>query len=215
MGKLIFEISTSLDGYAAGPDPDDEHPLGIRGEELHEWVVATKSWRESHGKEGGEGGPESDLLQEWIDRAGATIMGRKMFSGGEGPWDHDANRDGWWGAEPPFRHPVFILTHHERDSQDMEGGTTFNFVTDGIESALEQAREAAGGKDVKIAGGAQSAQQYLDAGLVDEILIHVAPVVLGGGERLFADGAVSGLTVEVANVLEGPNATHTVYRVVK
>ena len=215
MGKLIFEISTSVDGYVAGPEPGLEHPLGIGGEELHEWAFRLKPWLESHGREGGDEGPEADLMQEWIDRAGATIMGRKMFSSGEGPWEDDPKRDGWWGAEPPYHHPVFVLTHHERESQEMEGGTTFHFVTDGIEAALKRAREAAGDKDVKVAGGAQAGQQYLDAGLVDEMLIHVAPRVLGGGERLFADGSVSGLTVEVANVLEGPNATHTVYRVVK
>jgi dihydrofolate reductase len=215
MGKLIFEISTSVDGYVAGPQPSDEQPLGIGGEQLHDWVFRLKPWLESHGREGGEEGPEADVVQEWIDRAGATIMGRKMFSGGEGSWDDDGNRDGWWGAEPPFHHPVFVLTHHERESQEMEGGTTFHFVTDGIEAALERAREAAGDKDVKVAGGAQAGQQYLDAGLVDEMMLHVAPVVLGGGERLFADGAVDGLDVEVARVIESPHATHTEYRVVK
>jgi dihydrofolate reductase len=154
-------------------------------------------------------------MKEWIDRTGATIMGRKMFSSGSGPWEDDPKRDGWWGSDPPYHHPVFILTHHERESQEMEGGTTFNFVTDGIESALEQAREAAGDKDVKVAGGAQAGQQYLDAGLVDEMLLHVAPIVLGGGERLFADGAVSGLEVEIAQVVQSPNATHVAYRIVK
>ena len=215
MSKLIFEISTSLDGYVAGPDQSDEEPLGVGGDQLHEWVVRLKSWRESHGREGGEEGPESPLVQEWIDRAGATIMGRRMFSGGEGSWKDDSHRDGWWGDEPPFHHPVFILTHHEREAQEMEGGTTFNFVSDGIESALEQAREAAGDKDVKIGGGAQAAQQYLDAGLVDEMLLHVVPVVLGGGERLFAEGAVDGLKVEIARTVESPNATHVEYRILK
>ena len=215
MSKLIFEISTSVDGYVAGPNPSLEHPLGVGGEALHDWAFRLKPWMESHGREGGEEGPEADLVQEWIDRTGATIMGRKMFSGGEGSWEDDSKRDGWWGAEPPFHHPVFVLTHHERESQEMEGGTTFHFVTDGIEAALERAREAAGGKDVKIAGGAQAGQQYLDAGLVDEMMIHVAPIVLGGGERLFAEGAVSDLGVEVVRTLGSPHATHTEYRVVK
>ena len=215
MSKLIFEISASVDGYVAGPDATMEHPLGIGGEELHEWVLKLKPWLESHGREGGEEGPAADLTQEWIDRAGATIMGRRMFSGGQGPWEEDSNRDGWWGDEPPFHHPVFVLTHHERESQEMQGGTTFNFVTDGVESALEQAREAAGDKDVKVAGGAKAAQQYLDGGLVDEMLIHVAPVVLGGGERLFADAAVDGLKVEIERVVESPDATHTAYRVLR
>jgi dihydrofolate reductase len=214
MGNLIFEISMSLDGYVAGPDPSDEEPLGVGGEDLHEWVIKSKAWRESHGREGGEEGPDGDLLQEWIDRAGATIMGRKMFSGGEGSWEDDSHRDGWWGDEPPFHHPVFILTHHERESQEMEGGTTFNFVTDGIESALGQAREAAGDKDVKVAGGAQAGQQYLAAGLVDEMMLHVAPVLLGGGERLFTDD-LRDLELEIVRHVESPNATHIGYRVLK
>ena len=214
MSKLIFEISMSLDGYVAGPDASDEEALGVGGEDLHEWAFATRSWRESHGRDGGEEGPESDLLQESIDRAGATIMGRKMFSGGEGTWEDDSHRDGWWGDEPPFHHPVFILTHHEREAQEMEGGTSFNFVTDGIETALEQAREAAGDKDVKIAGGAQAGQQYLGAGLVDEMLIHVAPVLLGGGVRLF-DGDLGDVEVEIIRTVESPNATHVGYRIQK
>jgi dihydrofolate reductase len=186
----------------------------VGGEDLHEWAFRLRAWREPHGKEGGDEGPENDLMREWVERTGATIMGRRMFSSGEGPWDDDPKRDGWWGADPPYHHPVFVLTHHEREPQEMEGGTTFNFVTDGIESALEQARVAAGDKDVKVAGGAQAGQQYLDAGLVDEMLLHVAPIVLGGGERLFADGAVEGLEVEIARTIESPHATHVEYRIV-
>jgi dihydrofolate reductase len=214
MSKLTFEISMSLDGYVAGPDASTEHPLGIGGEDLHEWVVGLKSWRESHGKEGGEENRDSELLNESVARSGATIMGRRMFSGGEGPWEDDSNRDGWWGDEPPFRQPVFVLTHHERDSQPMEGGTTFHFVTEGIESALEQARDAAGDKDVAVAGGAEAAQQYLKAGLIDEMLIHVAPVLLGDGVRLF-DGDLGGTELEITRVIESPNVTHIGYRVVK
>ena len=214
MSKLTFEISMSLDGYVAGPDAGTEHPLGIGGEDLHEWVVGLKSWRESHGKEGGEENRDSELLNESVARSGATIMGRRMFSGGEGPWEDDSNRDGWWGDEPPFRHPVFVLTHHERDSQPMEGGTTFHFVTEGIESALEQARDAAGDKDVAVAGGAEAAQQYLKAGLIDEMLIHVAPVLLGGGVPLF-DGDLGNTELEITRVIESPNVTHIGYRVVK
>jgi dihydrofolate reductase len=212
MGKLIFEISTSLDGYVAGPQASTEEPLGIGGEDLHEWVTRLKSWRESHGLEGGEEGPDSDLLEDSVNRVGATIMGRRMFSGGEGPWEGDSKRDGWWGDEPPFHAPVFILTHHERDSQDMEGGTTFNFVTDGIESALEKARESAGDKDVAIAGGANVAQQYLKAGLIDEMLIHVAPKLLGGGVRLF-DGDMGDNRLELMETIESPHVTHMRYRV--
>jgi dihydrofolate reductase len=214
MSNLIFEISMSLDGYVAGPDADLEHPLGIGGEELHEWAFATRAWRESHGREGGEEGPDSDLMKESIERAGATIMGRRMFSNGEGSWEDDPKRDGWWGDEPPFHHAVFVLTHHERESQEMEGGTTFHFVTDGIESALERAREAAGGKDVKIAGGADVAQQYIAAGLVDEILLHVAPMLLGGGVRLF-EGDVSANELELLETSQSPRVTHMRYRLVK
>ena len=215
MSKVIFEISMSLDGYVAGPEVGTEHPLGIGGERLHDWAFATRSWRESHGREGGEESPDSDLLQESIDRTGATIMGRRMFSAGEGPWEDDPKRDGWWGDEPPFHHPVFVLTHHERESQEMEGGTTFHFVTDGIEAALERAREAAGDNDVKVAGGAKAGQQYLSAVMLDEMLIHVAPVLLGSGERLFAHDAGKGVEIEVARVVESPNVTHLAYRVLK
>jgi dihydrofolate reductase len=214
MSNLIFEISMSLDGYVAGPDADLEHPLGIGGEQLHEWAFATRAWRESHGREGGEEGPDSDLMKESIERAGATIMGRRMFSNGEGSWEDDPKRDGWWGDEPPFHHPVFVLTHHDRESQEMEGGTTFHFVTEGIESALERAREAAGGKDVKIAGGADVAQQYIAAGLVDEILLHVAPMLLGGGVRLF-EGDVSENELELLETSQSPRVTHMRYRLVK
>jgi len=214
MSKLTFEISMSLDGYVAGPQASMEHPLGIGGEDLHEWVVGLKSWRESHGKEGGEEGPESDLLAEFTERVGARIMGRRMFSGGEGPWDDDSKRDGWWGDDPPFHSDVYILTRHERESQEMEGGTTFHFVTDGIESALEQARESAGDKDVSIAGGANVAQQYLAAGLLDEMLIHVVPVLLGGGVRLF-DGDIGENRLEILETIDSPKATHVRFRVVR
>ena len=186
MSKVIAEISMSLDGCVAGPDPSMEEPLGVGGEQVHEWVVATSSWRDAHGQQGGEATPESDMLAEVNDGIGVTIMGRKMFSGGSGPWEDDTNADGWWGPEPPFRHPVFVLTHHERE-------TTFTFVTDGIESALEQARAAAGDSNIRVAGGAEAIQQYLAAGLVDELLLHTAPVFLGGGRRLF-DGAAADLT---------------------
>ena len=185
MGKVRFEISMSLDGYVAGPSPSLEEPLGKGGEGLHEWVVRLASWRRQHGLEGGETGPDDDMLAESVANAGATIMGRRMFSGGEGPWEDDPRRDGWWGDEPPFHTPVFILTHHAREPQQMEGGTTFTFVTDGIEAALEQARAAAGDKDVAIAGGGSVGRQYLEAGLLDEMTIHLVPVLLGGGVSLF------------------------------
>jgi dihydrofolate reductase len=166
MNELKLDISVSVDGYVAGPNISLDNPLGERGEELHEWAFAAASWREAHGREGGEAGVDSDLLAEHVDSVGATIMGRGMFSCGSGPWEDDPKADGWWGDEPPFHHPVFILTHHEREQVVKDGGTTFNFITDGIQSALDQAREAAGDKAVAIGGGADVAQQYLNAGLV-------------------------------------------------
>src|SRR5215218_4040984 len=179
MSKVKIDISVSLDGYVAGPDPSLDDPLGKGGEQLHEWVVRLASWRERHGLTGGETGPDDDRMRETVDAAGA------------GPWEDDPIADGWWGDEPPFRTPVFILTHHAREPVEKQGGTTFVFVTDGIESALEQAREAAGDEDVAIGGGASVAQQYLRAGLVDEVRLHIAPVFLGGGVRLF-DGIPPG-----------------------
>jgi dihydrofolate reductase len=217
MQKFTFEISVSLDGYVAGPNATLEDPLGAGGEQLHEWALASESWRASHGYSGGEGGVDSDLLAESIAATGATIMGRKMFSGGDGPWEDDPNPNGWWGDEPPFKHAVFILTHHEREPQTMQGGTTFNFVTDGIESALEQARESAGDKNVAVGGGANVAQQYLLAGLLDEVHIHVVPILLGDGVRLF-DGGHAGdqqPRLERIGVVDSPAVTHLRYRVLK
>ena len=214
MPKLILDITMSLDGYVTGPDPTLEEPLGRGGEELHEWVLATASWQESHGRpEEGETNADDQVVAEHVGRLGATIMGRRMFSNGEGPWENDPKADGWWGDEPPFRHPVFVLTHHEREPVVKEGGTTFTFVTDGIESALDQARAAAGDKDVAIAGGADVAQQYLRAGLLDELQIHVAPRLLGGGTRLFEDVSAP---VELTRVVESPaGVSHLRYRVVR
>jgi dihydrofolate reductase len=214
MARLILNISMSLDGFIAGPDQTLEQPLGEGGEQLHEWATAVASWRETHGLSGGESNIDDDVMQETIDSVGATIMGRKMFSGGAGPWQDDPNADGWWGDKPPFHHPVFILTHHARDPVPKEGGTTFTFVGNGIESALAQASEAAGDKAVHIGGGADVAQQYLKAGLLDELQLHVVPVLLGGGVRLFGDGATGKL--ERTRVVESPTGvTHIRYRVSK
>jgi dihydrofolate reductase len=212
MGKLVLDISISVDGFVAGPNPSLDDPLGERGEELHEWALGTAAWRESHGKSGGEANVDSELIEEGLRRTGATIMGRRMFSGGEGSWEEDPNADAWWGDTPPFGHPVFVLTHHVRERVEKQGGTTFTFVTDGIEAALEQAREAAGEKDVAIGGGANVAQQYLRAGLVDEMQVHIAPVLLGGGTPLF-EGVGPELRLEVTRVIESPAATHVRYRV--
>jgi len=214
MARFTFDISTSLDGFVAGPDPSLEDPLGKGGEQLHEWVLATRAWRESHGREGGEDGPDSELTARSIRDAGATVMGRRMFSGGEGPWESDPNADAWWGDEPPFHHPVFVLTHHEREPL-VKKGTTFTFVTDGIESALEQARAAAGEKNVALGGGASVAQQYLSAGLLDELRLHVAPLLLGGGTRLFENLGPDVPHLEQVEVIESPAVTHMTYRVVR
>ena len=217
MARLTLDISMSLDGYVAGPNQTLEQPLGEGGDQLHEWALATAAWREMHGRSGGETNVDDDVVRESLRGTGATVMGRRMFSGGEGPWEDDPNADAWWGDEPPFHHPVFILTHHAREPVTKEGGTTFTFVTDGIEAALEQARAAAGGKDVAVGGGADVAQQYLKAGLLDELRLHVAPVLLGDGVRLFANhlaDAPGGL--ECASVVESPTGvTHLRYRVVR
>ena len=216
MAKLTLDISMSLDGFVAGPNQTLEEPLGKGGEQLHEWAFATQSWRESHGLSGGETNADSEVIEESIGNAGATVMGRRMFSGGEGPWEDDPNADAWWGDEPPFHHPVFVLTHHAREPVTKQGGTTFTFVTDGIESALEQARAAAGDKNVAVAGGANVAQQYLRAGLLDELQIHVAPMLLGDGVRLFENHLGSERReIECTRVIESPAVTHLRYRVLR
>jgi dihydrofolate reductase len=209
--QLFADISMSLDGFVAGPAPSLEDPLGKGGEQLHEWIFSLKSWREPHGMEGGEDNADSELVARTVARSGATIMGRRMFSGGEGPWEDDPNADAWWGDDPPFHHPVFVLTHHARDPVEKEGGTTFTFVTDGIESALSQARAAAGDLDVAVAGGAEAIQQYIRAGLLDELQIHIAPVLLGGGRRLLE--GLDPLQLEAAQVAGSPSGVaHVSYR---
>jgi dihydrofolate reductase len=213
---LTLDITMSLDGFIAAPNASLEHPLGEGGERLHEWAFAAQSWREQHGHSGGEDNEDSKIIKEATEATGAVIMGRKMFSGGEGPWEDDPNAHGWWGDEPPFHVPVFVLTSHAREAKPMQGGTTFTFVTDGIESALEQAQAVAGEKNVAIAGGANVAQQYLRAGLLDEMQIHVAPLLLGGGVRLFDDQAgAKHPEVEATRVIQSPAVTHLRYRVIK
>jgi dihydrofolate reductase len=214
MTRLTLDISMSLDGFIAGPNQTLEQPLGEGGERLHQWAVELKSFRERHGLSGGETTPDSDVVEESLRSTGATVMGRRMFSGGQGPWEDDPNADGWWGDDPPFHHPVFILTQHPREPVTKQGGTTFTFVTDGIESALEQARAAAGDKDVAVGGGANVAQQYLAAGLLDELQIHVVPVLLGDGVRLFDHGGTEQVELQVTRVIESPAVTHLRYRTV-
>ena len=214
MGKVVAEISTSLDGYVAGPNPTLENPLGEGGDQLHEWAVRLKSWRETHGLPDGESGPDDELLAESVAATGAVVMGRQMFSGGEGPWEDDANANGWWGDEPPFHKPVFVLTHHAREPLVLKG-TTFTFVTDGLDSAIDDARAAAAEQDVLVAGGADTIDQAIRAGLVDELQLHLAPVLLGAGARLF-DGVAPELPrFEITQVIESPLVTHLRYRVVK
>jgi len=211
MSKLRFQISVSLDGFVAGPNPSEENPLGEGGEELHEWVLKLEAWRRSHGREGGETNASSEVFEETLDNVGAVLMGRNMFGGGPGPWGEDP-WGGWWGEEPPFHVPVFVLTHHEREPLEKQGGTTFHFVTDGIESALEQAKAMAGGKDVSLGGGADVAQQYLAAGLLDEFWLHVVPVMLGGGTRLFDNLDGAEVELEPDRTLTTPEVTHIHYR---
>jgi dihydrofolate reductase len=216
MGTLRFEITMSLDGLITGPDPGFEHPLGIGGDRLHQWAYGLRGFREAHGETGGETGPDNDLLEESFNAAGAIIMGRRMFSGGEGPWEDDPNADAWWGDDPPFRVPVFVLTHHPRETVTKQGGTTFTFVTEGIKAAFEQAQAAAGDKDVGIGGGASVAQQYLKAGLLEEMLLHVAPVLMGDGVRLFENHLDDGqVELECTQAIQSPAVNHLRYRIVR
>jgi dihydrofolate reductase len=209
MSQVTCQISISVDGYVAGPNQTPDDPLGEGGERLHEWVLKTAAWRAQHGYEGGERNVDSEIVERMTANIGAYIMGRNMF-GPAGDWDESWK--GWWGDDPPFHVPVFVLTHHPREPLPMEGGTTFHFVTGGIESALEQARAAAGDRDVHVSGGASAVQQYLAAGLLDELLLHVAPVVLGAGERLFEH--VGDPKLEPVEAIASPAVTHVKYRVV-
>ena len=209
MSRLRFGISMSLDGYVAGPNQSVKEPLGVGGERLHDWVVPLRAWRAAHNKEGGEVNESSRVVEESVANIGATVMGRNMFGGHPGGWSATNPWKGWWGDNPPFHHPVFVLTHHARPPLATKGGTTFTFVTDGIESALAQARHAADAKDVWLAGGADIAHQYLKAGLVDEMEIHMVPtLLLGGGERLF-DGIGDDLHgLSLARTVATPNVVH-------
>ena len=202
------QLSVSTDHYLTGPDPTLEAPLGRGGEQLHEWAFRLRAWRAPHGMEGGEDGPESAWVDEIAGRTGAYVMGRKMFSGGSGPWEDDPNASGWWGDEPPFHAPVYVVTHHAREPLALDG-TTFFFVTDGVESALDQATEAAGGRDVQIAGGADVFRQVCELGRLDELTLHTAPVELGDGTPLPLPRR------EELERIETPHALHVRYRVVR
>ena len=208
MSKLRFKISMSLDGFVAGPSQSVENPLGIGGGRLHEWAFRLAAFRALLGLDGGEVNESTPVVEESLANIGATVMGRNMFGGHPGPWDAKNPWNGWWGVNPPFHHPVFVLTHHAREALELEGGTSFTFVTGGIEAALEQARQAAAGKDVSLAGGAKAAQQYLAAGLVDEMEINLVPTLLGSGERLF-DGVGDNLHgLDLVRTVAAPKVTH-------
>lgn len=214
MAKLKCQLSISADGFLAGPNPSEEHPLGEGGEGLHDWAFELAAWREPHGREGGEVNASTPVMEEMQEKVGATVMGRNMFGGGPGPWG-DEPWEGWWGDDPPFHVPVFVLTHHGRPPLPKQGGTTFTFVTDGIESALEQAKQAADGKDVSLGGGADVAQQYLAAGLLDELNISVVPLLLGSGTRLFDNLSDADVRLEQVRVVEAPGVAHLKYRVLR
>jgi dihydrofolate reductase len=208
VSKLRLKISMSLDGFVAGPDQGLDNPLGVGGMRLHEWVFPLTAWRAMHGLEGGEVNESTRVVEESQSNIGATVMGRNMFGGHPGPWDPTKPWVGWWGANPPFHHPVFVLTHYPREPLVLEGGTAFTFVTDGIEAALAQARRAAGGKDVSLAGGANAARQYLAAGLVDEMEINLVPTLLGRGERLFEGTGDDLHGLELVRTVAAPKVTH-------
>ncbi|MDX6627725.1 MAG: hypothetical protein QOE56_2714 [Solirubrobacterales bacterium] len=213
MAKVKAQISISLDGCIAGPNQSEQNPLGEGGMDLHEWVFKLAAWRDSHGREGGEDeNPSNEVIKAAQEGTGAVVMGRNMFGPVRGPWSEPA-WNGWWGDDPPFHTPVFVLTHHEREPQEMEGGTTFYFVTEGVESAVAQAKEVAGEKDVSIGGGAETIQQCLAAGLLDELLLNQVPILLGGGARLFENLEGASPTFAVTSVVRAPEATHLTYGV--
>jgi dihydrofolate reductase len=211
--QVVVDISMSLDGFIAGPNPTLEEPLGAGGEGLHEWTVGLASWRERHGESGGARNADDEVVAESLAATGAVVMGRRMFSGGEGAWEDDPNADGWWGETPPFHAPVFVVTHHAREPLEMAGGTTFTFVTEGVENAVEQAREAAIDKSVLVAGGASLAQQVLGAGLLGVLQIHLIPILLGGGTPLF-EHVDPEIRLESTRVIESPAVTHLRFEVV-
>jgi dihydrofolate reductase len=211
MSKVTCQISISLDGFVAGPNQSLENPIGEGGMRLHQWLFETASWREQHGEPGGARTVDSDVVDGLFQDVGAYIMGRKMFGGGAGFWD--PTWKGWWGDDPPYHVPVYVLTHHTREPLPMQGGTTFTFVTSGIGSALERARSAAGDKDIAIAGGAHTVQQFMAAGMLDELYLHIVPVILGIGERLLEN--VGDPTLQLVSVIASPAVTHVKYRIVR
>ena len=215
MSKVRFSVAISVDGYLAGPDQSLDQPLGAGGPALHAWVFPLAAFRARHGETGGEVNASTRVVEESFANVGAYVMGRNMFGGGRGPWPTDPPWTGWWGDDPPYHAPVFVLTHHPREPLVMQGGTTFHFVTDGAERALARARAAAGDQDVVLAGGAHTIQQYLAAGQVDEVAVSIAPVVLGGGERLFDHLGAGAVRLEQVRAIDAPGVIHIKYRVVR
>lgn len=212
MTEIFVDMSMSLDGFIAGPNDSPENPLGDGGEQIHQWMFDLASWREQQGLDGGKSNRDSEIVVESNENVGAVVMGRGMFSNDDGSWG-DPPFKGHWGDNPPFHVPVFVLTHHAREPLVKDGGTTFTFVTDGIESALHQAKDAAGDRDVEIVGGANTVQQYLEAGLIDEIQLHVSPVLLGDGIRLIEQLDARPIELERTRMVESPNVTHLRFEV--
>src|SRR5262245_50169560 len=211
MSRVRANVTMSLDGFVAGPNQSESRPLGVGGEQLHEWLESLETFREPEGDgEGGEVNSAPAIAGEILGNVGAPVMGRNMFGGGPGPWGDDPWR-GFWGDDPPYHHPVFVLTRHARGPLEMDGGTTFHFVTEGIAPALGQARAAAGSKDVSIGGGASAVQQYLAAGLLDELVVSVVPILLGGGARLFENLGEATPTLRQVQAVEAPGVTHIRY----
>jgi dihydrofolate reductase len=213
MSKIRFQVSISLDGFLAGPNQSLEQPLGVGGEQVHHWMFDLDVWHKMQGGSGGITNESSAVADGMFAGVGAIVMGRNMFGGGPGPWPRDEPWRGWWGEDPPYHVPVFVMTHHERAPEPMEGGTIFHFVTGGIDAAISAAREAAGGLDVLIGGGASAIQQALARGYVDEFLVSIAPVLLGSGERLL--DKIPQLGLEQIESIAAPDVTHIRYRVVR
>jgi dihydrofolate reductase len=210
MSKIkVAAFSVSLDGFGAGQDQRLENPLGVRGEELHTWIVTTKMFHRMTGKEGGTEGVDNDFAEKSMENIGAWIMGRNMFGPIRGPWP-DNEWKGWWGEEPPYHVPVFVLTHHAREPLKMKGGTTFHFITGGIESALEEAKKVANGKDIRIGGGASTIRQFLQAGYINEMHLVFSPIFLGSGEHLFSGIDMSALGFNQVQKINGEKATHII-----
>jgi len=208
---LVRSFAVSLDGYSAGPSQDLENPLGVGGPKLMEWFFPLRFWREMHGEAGGDTGVDNDMAKLGFENLGAWILGRNMFGPVRGPWP-DESWKGWWGEEPPYHVPTFVLTHHARKPLEMKGGTTFHFVTGGIHEALDRAKKAAGSRDVRIGGGVSTVRQYLEARLIDELHLPVRPIFMGRGENLFAGLDLPVLGYEVAKTVAGERATHAFIR---